>query len=369
MKREFVALATLFFVFLFINPKVVCGLEIRLTEKIKFEEKSKLQIIPKSFCVTEDRLFLIPDHQAGNIKIFEKDGKSLKLVKTFGRKGFGSDEFNKPSYCFYDKYESKFGVIDVGRNIKNVFIYDRIDKTDFRRVRTVKNADGYDMKLGEDAGHLIISGYNIDKKKRPYELYSINLGNTEHKDYLLSSPEKYQISNYEEFNSEYYNKRTLPAIGIRAFMDAAEDFVYFVWEGKLIINKINLNTKEKTAFGQQTEHYVEPSATPELLKARSKKDYTKTREERAKMSFVRDIFATPKHVLVVYEGPNQSVSNFRMQAYTPGGRFLDDIPIPGSPGYNMCFEKESYTLYSLLITKNEETQIVIYKVTGRANEN
>jgi hypothetical protein len=362
MKSVFVILEALIFSFnfLFLNPNEIHGFNLRLVEKVKFGNNSELQIIPGSFEVTEDGFFLIPDYKGGNIKIFEKKGEFLNLVKKFGRKGFGIDEFNKPMYCLYDKHEGKFGVIDVGTQIRNVFIYDRINSIDFKRVNKIPNLDGYDMILGEDGKRLIISGYVIDKDKKSYELYSINLENPNQKDFLLPSYQKYHLTNTEEYKIEYSNKRTLPAMGIKAFIDVQGEDIYFVWEGKLSIIKINFKTKEKTYFGQPTPHYIEPFASEELVKAYRDRDYTKVWKVRMKMSFVRDIFATPRHVFIVYEGPDQN--NFRMQMYTPEGELLGDIKIPGNPYSNMWFDKDSYTLYSLTNINNKRFQILIYKV-------
>jgi tyrosine-protein phosphatase YwqE len=75
------------------------------------------------------------------------------------------------------------------------------------------------------------------------------------------------------------------------------------------------------------------------------------RNERAKMSYVRQIFTTPKHVLVVYEGPvnptQDKEGHFRMQMYTLNGKFLGDVPIPGHPDRKMWLDKDEYILYSL----------------------
>lgn len=362
MKSVFVILEALIFSFgfLFLIPNDVHGFSLRFVDKIKFGNKSELHIFPSSFEVTEDGLFLIPDYQAGNIKIFEKRGEFLYLLKKLGRKGFGSDEFNKPMYCFYDKHEGKFAVSDVGRQIQNVFMYDRIDILDFIRVNKISNTGGYDMKLWREGKQLIISGYVTDKNKNSYELYGINLGNPKQKDFLLPSYQKYHLANDEEYQIEYSEKLALPAIGIIAFIDVYGDDVYFVWEAKLKIIKINLKTKEKTVFGQLTPHYTEPVASEELVKAYRDRDYKKVWKKKMKMSFVRDIFATPRHVFIVYEGPDQN--NFRMQMYTPGGSLLDDNAIPGKSYSKMWFDKNSYKLYSFSYIDKKDFQILIYKV-------
>ena len=208
------------------------------------------------------------------------------------------------------------------------------------------------MKVWGDGNKLIISEDVMNEEGQTYELYSIDL-DTKQINYLLPSYKKYHLANEEEYQREYFKKPRLSAIGIQAFIDVSEDYVYFVWEGKLKIIKIDLRTgKQISVFGHKTNYYVEPPVpkkTPRQL----------TRAEKARMSFVKDVFATPQHVFVVYEGPNRG--NFRIQMYTSEGKFSGDIPFPGSTYQNMWFEKESYTLYSLLKDK-KESRVLVYKI-------
>jgi hypothetical protein len=210
---------------------------------------------------------------------------------------------------------------------------------------------------------LIVSGYVTDKNKNSYELYGINLENPEQKDFLLPSYQKYHLANDKEYQIEYFEKRTLPAMGIRAFIDVYGDDVYFVWEAKLKIIKINLKTKEKTAFGYPTPRYIEPFASELLVNAYRNRDYTSILQERMQMSFVRDIIATSQYIFVVYDGPDQD--KFMMQKYSPDGKYLDETKIPRDYIYQeMWLEKESYKLYSLSLSRRgkNKPQILIYKV-------
>jgi hypothetical protein len=366
MRRTLATLAIIIFSFTFLclYPNEVYGFEVKFDKGIEFEERAESSINFRAFCVAEDGLFLIPDTQSGTIKTFVDDmkGMNLKFVKEFGCKGLGRDEFDSPAYCFYDSNYGKFGVSDIGKGTKKVFIYDRIEERDFKRVYKIPGVDCFDMRLWGDGKQLIVSGYVKDEDKNSYELYGINLENPEQKDFLLPSYQKYHLANDEEYRIEFFEKHTLPALGIKAFIDVDGDDVYFVWEAKLKIIKINLKTKEKNIFGYPTPHYIEPFASKELVTARLNMEFTKTRAERRRMSFIRDIFATSRYIFVVYDGPSQG--NFRMQAYTSEGKFLYDVKIPNNHPYReMWLDKQSLTLYSLSsMGNNNKPQILIYKV-------
>ena len=144
----------------FVFNTVVISKSIHLIERIEFSSKSALPISPWDFCVTDDELFIIPDYRAANIKVYQKYEKYLELVKTIGKKGYGRDGLVKPTFCFYNKEESKFGVMDIG--IRKIFIYDRIGRIDFRRTKEVLCLEGAtDIQLKDD--RLFIAGYKVDR--------------------------------------------------------------------------------------------------------------------------------------------------------------------------------------------------------------
>jgi hypothetical protein len=341
----FVSLGFLF-IFLLLIPNLSFGQDIQLTETIKVDPTANLQVTPWSFCVTEDELFLLPDYQAGTIKIFGKDGDFLKFIKAFGRSGIGKEEFSRPMYCFYSQSQSKLGVIDYG--VRKVFFFDRSGKIDFAPIKIVNCPRlGYDMELAGDGKQLVISGYITNKKDRSFDLYSLNIENGQI-NYLLPSHEKYNLKTNEDFVLEFREKQTLPAIGIKAFMDIQGDDLFFVWEGALRIIKLNLRSRETSVFGQKTSHYIKPDAS-RLSYSYVRGDFETTWKEQKKTAYVRNIFATPRHVFLVYEmakSNNSNISMFRLQKYTPEGDFLGDDSFPGNPGLQMWFDEENYELYA-----------------------
>ena len=95
---------TVLIMFIVFSTQAIPGFNIKLTKKIPISQETTLLERPRAFCVTEDKLFLIPDYKAGDVKIYDSNGK---LVTVFGRKGYGPGEFSKPAHCFYNKEEGK----------------------------------------------------------------------------------------------------------------------------------------------------------------------------------------------------------------------------------------------------------------------
>ena len=362
--RKTLATLGFLFVFLFLNSNGIFGEEIQLSETIKVDPDANLQVNPRSFCVTEDKAFIFPD-QDGTIKVFGKNENSLKFIKASGPK-FDDDIFIRPMYCFYySRNEAQLGVFDYG--VRKVFIFNRLRKAEFESVKVIDCPKlGYDMEFAGDGEQLVISGYLTDKKNNPFDLYSINI-RTGKISYLLPSYQKYNQKNVEDYKIEYYRKQTLPAIGIKAFIDIQGDDVFFAWEGALRVIKLNLLSKETTVFGHETPHYTKPDGS-RLSDSYVSGDFQTTWKERETMGYIRNIFATPRNVFLVYEtgkSNKSNVSTFRLQKYSPEGNFLADVSIPGNPGPQMWFDKESYELYALSAQSernNGEFAILKYKI-------
>jgi hypothetical protein len=352
MKLKFIFL---FIIVLIFNPKSIIGVGIKLSGKIKliFQDVDFLQK-PRDFCVTGDNLFLIPDYNAGNIKIYESNGK---LINVLGRKGVGPNEFVKPTFCFFD--EGKFGVMDWG--IRKIFIYDRIGQTkDFKRVKEISCFSlGTGIHLRNDK--LFVSGYRPNEKSKPFDLYYIDLANNQI-NLLLPSYKKYGLKSFDEYETKYRRQPDIGVIGIGGWFDLHEDDVYFAWEGDLRIIKQNIRTGEVSYFGRKSANYVKPYATKKLINSISTRDFKTTQQEKAKMSFVRSIFTSKKHVLLVYEGPVKNDKNpgFMIQFYMFNGDFVEEIPIPGEPDRKMYFLKNKNILYSLTSELDEDLNEIHY---------
>lgn len=241
-----------------------------------------------------------------------------------------------------------------------------MSKTKFKRVKEVYClAAGTDIQL--KGNKLLISGYKTDRNGNPSALYYIDIMNDQ-TSFLLPAYYRYGLKSYREYEIQHLRKPDIPTIGIGSWFDIHGDDVYYIWEGNLKIIKININSGKRSFFGQKTSYYIKPFASKQMIDGRRNRNLNIVQSEKSKMSYIRDIFASSKYVLVIYEGPvkQDKKSNFILQFYTLDGKFLEEIPIPGKPDKRWCCDKEKDILYSLASEirddLNEEYFILEYKI-------
>lgn len=341
------------------------------TEKLKIELSERIQLqsgepllSPQSFAVTEDSMLLIPDYRGGNLKIYERTGRSYKLAQVVGQQ-LGSESLSKPSFCFYNVSEGLFGVFD--NAFKKIFIYQRHRATTFKRIEEIQLPDlAYDIGITGDGRTLLVSGYITDSKGNPFDLYTVDIDSGQ-KRFLLPSHEKYGLSNSQEYVEHYRNDTGIRAMGILGFFDLKpekSDFSFLVWQANLDVIRINLNSGERTRFGNKTAHYKQPEPSDRLVAAYRSRNFATAREEKNKCSYITNIFASSNHIYILYETNRltKDKTNLRIQIYTTEGKFINDIPVPGNPGRIMAFAPTQEMLYSL--TKiDSEYYVLKYKIS------
>lgn len=346
LTAKYIALLSIIFIFFSTNA-LLLSQDVKLIEKIEFSTETELPSPGVyGFCVTDDELVIIPDYEAGNVKIYEKNGELLELVKIIGRKGYGPGEFSRPTHSFYNKEESRFVVMDHG--IRKIFIYDRVGRIEFKRVKEIACWRGaFDIKLIGDK--LFISGYASDPNKMHYDFYYIDLTNDK-TTYLLPSYIKFGLKSNREFEIQFLEKYEILAIGVQSWFDIHKDDAYFLWEGRLKVIKLNIVSPEIEAnpFGMQPPHYIKPYASSKLLEGFNKDDSNLIQIERAKRSYGRNILVNSKYVIIIYEGPvnPENASILRIQFYTLDGDFIKEESILNSPTH-IWFDKNKAILYFL----------------------
>lgn len=312
-------------------------------DKIKITGDEFLQV-SISFCITEDNLFLVIDFKGGDVKIYNSNGALLKVL---GRKGYGPNEFAQPLFCHYSN--KRLIISDNGQ--RKIFVYDRKEKLNFIRSKEIFALSvGSDLFLDEN--NIYIAGARKNKDDITYQFFAVDINKDDKYTYYLPGYLKYGLRSENEFKRELLRKPEISSIGGRAYFDIHGDFSYYIWEGDLKIFKINLKTKTISTFGEKSSNYIKPYASKKLINAfgMSSKQAANIRgTEREKMSYVRQIFTTKKHVLVIYEARDSKHNDlgYMMQFYTLDGQFVKEISMPRKPGFALCFDKHKNILYSI----------------------
>jgi hypothetical protein len=343
--------------------------------QIEFLPQTQLPVDVWDFCVTNDELFILPDFAEGNIKIYQKKYDPLKkkvlleLIKTIGYKGRGPEGLIKPSFCFYNESEDRFGVLDVG--LRKIVFYSRlVERDDFRReeMEVLLPDLAYDIQLNVKSFYkegellqedkLYVLGYKEDSNKKSYSFFSVNL-NDNKETLLLPSKDFYDLKGEGSF-SDLFGQNYIPAIGFMGSFDIQNDVAYIVWEGNLRIKKVNLLDEQilppfVDESGTISKRYKKPFTSQELVDAYyNKMDGSSARKiKQEQMSVVRKVFTTNSSVIVIYEGPTKFDKEPRMidlwiNFYTLEGSFNGEVYLGKSqPDSRMYFNKGSKTLYLL----------------------
>ncbi len=332
----------LFLVLFFTN--ILIGLEIKKINEVNISQDKKILQMPFSFCVTEDQTFIVVDIKAANIKIYENNGKLLKIL---GKKGLGPREFISPMICDFSK--PYFAVTDYQR--KKIFIYKQNAKTGFDQIKSIYCL-GYGSDIKIIKNKILISAYKTDKKGAPYSLYMHNLmDNKTH--FLITEAKKYGFSSLKEDKKYLRNLKTY-AIGTMGYCDYLLNDVYYVWEGNLKIFKISSESGEITTFGKKTKNYIQLVSSKTMVNCYKKKNFKQLIREMQKISYINGLFANKDFVGLLYGNYYKNLSAWKifLQLYTPNGKFLKEITLPevlvqtpSKPGRDFYYNKKKNLLY------------------------
>jgi len=327
------------------------------------QEKTIIQSVV-NFRVIEDEHFIFPDRKAGDIKIFNNQGK---LMKIWGRKGLGPDEFLSPKYCDYQN--PYLIVMDWGK--RELMLFEKEIGLNFKKISDYQIlALAYDLRF-INRKKILISGYKEGPDRKDYDLYFFNPENGK-ADFILTSHNKFDYSSQKEYRNEYDNK--ISPLGIDGYCDYIKENIYFAWKGKLRIIKINSNSGDFSCFGNTTNNYIPPHVTPRMLKLYNERSKEQISENR-KMSFVTGIFTDERFVCLTYANYREDVDGWQtiVQFYTPMGKFLMEKILPGAidtstwPYSSFCYYKQTQILYFLSRTIDAEFndifKILKFKIT------
>jgi hypothetical protein len=316
---------------------------------------------PGSFFVTEDDMVFVFDEKASNIKIFNTNGK---LVKIFGKRGLGPDEFIKPFFSAYKKPLVAF--VDFRRNF--FFIYERIANNNlkFKKKFLFSGNMAYNFQFLNDK-ELLIAGDNMDKKGKWYNLYIYNYEKNEY-EFLLPLETSYGYNSIRTFRSAQNNK--LSYIGLFQYCDWIDNRIYLIWTAGMNIIKINRKTKGMKSFSfKKTERYVQPYLTPEIKKAYDERKPMLIYKLKNEMSYIKCLFVVnSKKIGLVYVGPlkkNKGV-NVMIQIYHSSGECIKEFEIlnaKASTSYELYFYfRKDKNLFYVMDTETSEEFDQVFKI-------
>jgi 6-bladed beta-propeller len=341
------------------------AIKIQKIKTIPIDQESVIIQRVKNFSVTENENFIIPDKKAGDIKVFNNQGK---LVKKWGRKGPGPNEFLRPMYSDY--LNPYLMIMDWGK--RKLMVFEK--KEAFNLIKLYEKfimALAYDIKF-IDKEKFLISGFKEDANRNHYDLYFFypRVGKFE---YILPSHLKYGYSSHKEYEKNYLPK--IAPIGISGFCDYFGNNIFFAWEGDLNVVKINRITKMVIKqFGLKTMNYIQPVATPRIVRLYNERS-DDLDAEMQKISYVTGIFADEGFVGLTYANFKKEVEGWQtiVQFYNHNGEFLKEAILPGAINTttyadpSFCYVKENNTLYYLARTMDEEFndifKILKFKIT------
>ncbi len=348
-------------IFLFYN--FLISIDIEKKGEILLNQKNVIiQRAMRFLSIKNERFFLL-DWKAKNIKIYDKTGEFVSLWK---KQGYGPDEFGKPLVI---EYRSPYlAVLDVGQ--RKFFFYSDKNNPEFSLIKqTFSVWSAEDLKI--DGKRILVSGKYTEKNGKLYTLYLMDIESGSNIDLILPIEDKYGFKSMAEYEKKSDSIRALLEAG---YCDILGNTAYYVWTSNLKIIQVDIQTKKKWIFGNQTKNYKKPIQTKkmeELYDSQSNDDY----KEDRKFSYVEGIIADKEFVALIYANysDTQSAWVYFIQFYSHDGSFLEERMIPGAffsdyfPLKCYYYDYKDNILYFLSLTtdKDLENNYVIKKYSIR----
>ncbi len=336
-----------------------------VTAGLKIENKGKVMLSDdvllantSSYCITEDNKIIVTDSKINDVKIYNIDGHWLK---SFGRRGFGPNEFGLIVSCDYSA--RRLVISDAVQ--KKIFVYDRKGEMDFERTKDIRLPSiGTCIQLYDNTVYL--ANESVSPEGKFFGFSAVQLNNDKQIIYILPAFVKYGLKSDDEYKKEFLEKREFALIGAVARFDIADNFAYYFWEGDLRILKIDLKTKTYISFGEKTANYSKPKVTQKMIDIFSSGDMKRYSMEKSKMSYVRGIFVASKYAIVIYSAEKKNDDEdtpYIAQFYTLKGQFVEEHRLPGKCSSQFCFDKKSNMLYTTIYTEDEnlDSRIAVQK--------
>ncbi len=302
-----------------------------------------------SFFITNENYIYILDFKAGNMKVFNDDGK---FIKNIGKKGLGPGEY---SHLFASAYKNKkFFIFD--SRIKKIFGYNLKKNNKIELIIKKKFFNNIiDLKFIGDkllmAGNFVKSHGKFTKPIY-YTSCIYDIKNNKY-NYLLTLA---YCNNFPP-GGLYKNgvAERLFALPMGGYIDSSNEYIFYVKKSKLRIIRIDRKTNKKIIFGNKTKNYIEPVANSELTKALQTRNDRKYKLLLQNMSFIIGTFVLKnKNLGILYTKyiKQKDSTDLYLQIYDMSGNFISEKLLLHaksfySEGIFSYFQKKTNTLHIL----------------------
>jgi hypothetical protein len=210
--------------------------EIQLITQFNLDQSKQILLLPGDMAVSDDEDIYFTDRKDSNIKVYGKDGRLLRI---FGTKGQGPNEFEEPftidvlkdKICFFDEARFRYYVYNTHFALLNQFFYP---------------SDAAEFVLCKD--QIISNDYYRDDKNREYRGLILGLDGKVKK---VLFPILFDKS---DFDNRFYLSF--------AFLDATEDGqFFFVLKKNLEVTMFNDSGDRIKSFRHVPEFYKKPHLT------------------------------------------------------------------------------------------------------------
>lgn len=335
--------------------------QVKFVKTIPIEEEALF--VSGFFAVLEDGNLLFTDirDESSQFKIFNEDGA---LIKAWGKKGLGPDEFGGLS--FLDYQSPYLAVMDSGKS--KIHVFEKLQDDEFEKVG--------EFLAWEASAHIkiydrnvLICGYIVSPKKRDYALFMRDFEGKETK-YILPLENRYGTRSMSEQKTI---REEVSGLWLLAFLDVYQDTAYYVTGARLRLAKIDLRSKVVDFIGKEPKNFralaMNKKTRDALMNPQTEKDIAE--DLMTKHSFVSGIFADNDFVGVLYVNREKNINGVfyftpYIQIYDHSGNLLHEQPLGHffteemfTPLY---YQKDKRRLYLCSIIHGlDATKYVIYQ--------
>ncbi len=335
---------------------LLLSFDVRKVRELLFHQKKVILKEPVAFVVKGGIAFVL-DRRAGNVKIYDRTGK---LVRVFGRRGQGPDEFLNPMAL--SSWQDFLLVYDFKK--KKLFLY---KITPEMGLQFYKSAKFYDFAFHFkflNSEELLVSGHSQEKEgNKTYSVFKFNLKKGRYQ-YILPSLVCYGVKNEEEYGRKFLEE--LVILSPENYADECRGEIYFASAVDFRILKRDKEGRVKF-FGRKSEKFNPPFVTKEMKRAVWNRQDAKLAGLLSKFSFVEGLFCTKKgEILLIFSSPAGEGRDIYLQIYRSSGEFLRELRVlhtgAGSESEILTyFNRERNDLF-FLTSEGDEFKLTEFKL-------